>query len=146
MSRELLERALIALKSCNEYSFAGQVYKEYSSDTVEDSIEEIESALAEPEQEPVRAMILTKNGSYLGTLPLPIPDYQVNDLLADGMQIKNLYTKPPRQEPVYLSEAEIDEMLLSEDADSGGSHRFARAIEQAVLKANGLIKDKGQQE
>ena len=91
MSRELLERALIALKTCDQYKYAGETYQQFSEDTVEDSIKEIEAALAEPEQEPVAWLFEHQKGTYVSSFKGR----------GDG---KPLYTHPPRQEPVYLSE------------------------------------------
>jgi hypothetical protein len=77
------------------------------------------------------------------TKPIPAPDAWKYEDENDGRVILTtdisnkinqsswnpLYLSPPYREP--LSDEHIDELLDSEDADSGGSHRFARAIEKA---------------
>lgn len=118
MSRELLKR----------------IYKEQRFNFSEPLCKEIEAALAEPEPEPVAWLCPWGDNPFFTRSRAAAEKW---DKDGNGYPVA-LYTHPPRQhEPVLLKESKVRKIW--EDC-SGDFFEFIKLHEQAILKANGIIK------
>jgi len=130
--REIMQQALEALESCDpgDYTTGHVIYPSYHEDAVEAAITALETALAEPVQEPVAWMTVRLGAPIQTTAREDV----ANEWAKWGEQ--PLYTAPPQRKPLTEEQCVSifrEAFLASPDplVKDNMTIAFARAIERA---------------
>ena len=129
MSIEAMKLALDALDALYINDYSGYEISKHDAHIVDDAITALRQALEQPEQEPVAYLYKYRDG-------------WTSQLRFDGskpMEVKKLYTAPPKREWVGLTDEEVGALTVFDGlhhVETPVLAEFARVIEAKLKEKN----------